>query len=475
MPNVMSRVAPPTFSEGAAPAHPRSEGTVNPALRIFKVPPTDISINAYRMVTIQPTTTGINPMEFIVPGLDDFVDLGRSYFTMELSLKIEDAGNLVAAEKLWPVNNLAHSIIKQIDLQLNGTLISPQSDTYHYKAYLETLLNYDREDGKTVLGPQGWFNQVDSPPEWTNNNTDSTTPHVAYRALSANHKGALAAMVVEVAKYAGGVTHSLVFTPHLEVFHTGKLLVPGIEIKMKFHFNGPNLFFNGVGEAGRLVEGDVKLRFHLCQLRLNDAIYRSLSEKRHNEGQVAAYPTVRSEIRTFSMQGNLTRFDIPNLFQNRVPDRLIVGLLDSRAFNGDVTRDHFCFQKFGLTSIRQIVKGEEYPYETLHLVHNNGTRDNLGYFRFLQASGAWCKKKGNMVELLDWGQAKNCTLLMFDNVANGCADSQTLNPKQSGDLQLVLEFGAAPNTNITVLVYGEFENLLEIDRNGAVLYNIYQH
>ena len=164
MPNVMSRVATPTYSEGAAPAHPRSEGTVNPALRIFKVPPTDISINAYRMVTIQPTTTGINPMEFIVPGLDDFVDLGRSYFTMELSLKKDDNGNLDAAEILFPVNNLAHSIIKQIDLQLNGTLISPQSDTYHYKAYLETLLNYDREDGKTVLGPQGWFNQVDFPP-----------------------------------------------------------------------------------------------------------------------------------------------------------------------------------------------------------------------------------------------------------------------------------------------------------------------
>ena len=131
------------LSTQSAPAHPRSEGTVNPALRIFKVPPTDISINAYRMVTIQPTTTGINPMEFIIPGLDDFVDLGRSYFTMELSLKKEDGGNLDAAEILFPVNNLAHSIIKQIDMQLNGTLISPQSDTYHYKAYLETLLNYD--------------------------------------------------------------------------------------------------------------------------------------------------------------------------------------------------------------------------------------------------------------------------------------------------------------------------------------------
>ena len=65
----------------------------------------------------------------------------------------------------------------------------------------------------------------------------------------------------------------------------------------------------------------------------------------------------------------------------------------SRAFNGDVTRDPFCFQKFGLSSIRQIVKGEEYPYETLHLVHNNATRDNLGYFRFLQASGLGVKRR----------------------------------------------------------------------------------
>ena len=80
-----------------------------------------------------------------------------------------------------------------------------------------------------------------------------------------------------------------------------------------------------------------------------------------------------------------------------------------------------------------------------------------------------------MVKEDEWGEGKGCTLCMFDNVANGRADARTLNPKQSGDLQLVLEFGAAPGTNITVLVYAEFENLLEIDSNGAVLYNIYQN
>ena len=151
----------------ATPAHAHSEGAINPALRVFKVPPTD-------MVTIQPTTTGINLVEFIIPALDNYVDLGRSYFTMELRLQKSTNDNLAAADKLWVTNNLAHTIIKQIDLQLNGTLISPQSDTYHYKAYIEELLNFNREDGKTVWAPQGWFNAVDFPPEWTVTNTNTT-------------------------------------------------------------------------------------------------------------------------------------------------------------------------------------------------------------------------------------------------------------------------------------------------------------
>ena len=462
------------MTENTIATHNMSEGTTNGALNLFKVPKTDISTVAYRMVTIQPTTTGINPMEFVIPGLDGFTDLGRSYFTMELALKKDDGGNLVAAEKLWPANNLAHTIIKQIDLHLNGTLISPQSDTYHYKAYFESLLNFDRADGKTILRPSGWYNALDSPPEWTANNTNKAGPHQHYTDLPQNQKNTLDAMIAETAEYAGGRTRSLVFKPHLEVFHTGKVLVPGVEIKMKFHFNSPNLFMNGVGLAARLNEADIKIRFHMCQLRLNETVFMNLSAKRE-DGEVAVYPTVRSEIRTFSMDGALTRFDIPNLFQNRVPDRMIVGLVDSRAFNGAVTRDPFCFQKFQLTSIKQIVKGEEYPYETLQLVGNNSSKDLLGYFRFLLASGVVCKMKGNMVEQDDWGQGKGCTLFMFDNVASGCADSANLNPRQSGDLQLKLEFRAAPGSNITVIVYGEFENLIEIDKNRAVLYDIYIH
>ena len=103
------------------------------------------------------------------------------------------------------------------------------------------------------------------------------------------------------------------------------------------------------------------------------------------------------------------------------------------------------------------------------LVHNNGTKGLRGYFRFLQASGALCKHKRNMVWSADWGQDKNCTLFMFDNSANGCADSPVMNPKQSGEVQIVLNFGTAPGVNITIILYGEFENLLEIEEQSRVV------
>lgn len=72
------------------------------------------------MVPIQTFTTGINPVEFQVDPQEDYVDLSRSYFEVELALKKAAVG----IRKSVPVNNPAHTLFKQI-------IISPQTDTYH--------------------------------------------------------------------------------------------------------------------------------------------------------------------------------------------------------------------------------------------------------------------------------------------------------------------------------------------------------
>jgi len=120
------------------------------------------------------------------------------------------------------------------------------------------------------------------------------------------------------------------------------------------------------------------------------------------------------------------------------------------------------------------VRGEEFPYRTLELNHDNSNKDLRGYHRFLQATECLTKRKGNVVRAEDWGREKNCTLFVFDNTANGLSSSHVLNPVQKGETSIVIRFGENPGVNLTVLIYGEFENLLEINSNKTVIYDVYR-
>jgi hypothetical protein len=148
--------------------------------------------------------------------------------------------------------------------------------------------------------------------------------------------------------------------------------------------------------------------------------------------------------------------------------------MEQLAFNGDKTKYPFSYKTFNLTSIKQMVRGEEYPYTTLELLHDSEALDLRGYHRFLQATECLCKRKGNMVTADDWGRNKRCTMFVFDNTANGCLSSPVLNPVQRGEVSIVIKFGANPGANLTVLVYGEFENLLEVNANRTVVYDVYR-
>ena len=449
--------SPPSTTMTALALHKASASAVNDSLQLFDLPPTDTSMTAARMLELTPISQGINPMEFVVPGVDAFIDLSHSYFTMKLRLRKQNGTDLADGELLYPANNLAHTLINQLTCHLNGTLISPQNDSYAYKAYLETVLNYSEKEGHTLLRPQGWFptqhemmtTGLDFPTPLTANNLDSATPHAHYAALSRTNKAVVLLSKQEQVPYQGGTVRTLVFKLHSELFQLNKPLVPRVEIKLRFTFNSPDFFLNGKGVA-----------------------FKTLDTSRHSRREVAKYSTVRSEIRVFSHAANQMEFNEGNLYQGRVPDRIVVGLLHTLSYHGDVAYPPFSFQKFGLSQIEQLVRGEVYPAGALELNHNNTHKDLEGYFLFLMASEAWRKGQASMVEPEMWGGAGCCTLFMFDNVPNGAADSTLMNPRQDGDLRIRFKLGATVNRVINVLLYAEFENVLEIDGNGAVIYNI---
>ena len=199
---------------------------------------------------------------------------------MELQLSSTDKNNLARTADdtdtmIAPVNNFAHSIFKQINMRLNGTLISEQTDTYHYEAYMETPLNNNRQDGETILVPQGWYNHIDVVSQYTAANIKNDDAQHA--ALFQQHKDTLKAQKDALVPFVAQKRHMLRMKPHLEPFMMGKLLVPGVQFSIQFYMNAPELIFDAVTIRGKIRE--IKMTMYLCVVHLNDTIFRSLMSK----------------------------------------------------------------------------------------------------------------------------------------------------------------------------------------------------
>ena len=117
------------------------------------------------------------------------------------------------------------------------------------------------------------------------------------------------------------------------------------------------------------------------------------------------------------------------------------------------------------------MEGEEYLCQALELNPANGTLDMAGYHRLAMAN--CCKFKGKcMIKPEHWGHNRHTTLFMWNNVASGCADNVQLNPKQEGRVNISIRKTSVDEL-VTVIIYGEFENMLQIKPTGSTQYDIY--
>ena len=249
-----------------------------------------------------------------------------------------------------------------------------------------------------------------------------------------NEKKAVDGLVEMKEKTTGGKTIQLFGLPHVDLFNTGRMLIPGVDLKMRFTLNDPKFFMNGLAAVAtnvRLQASDLKMKFYACMVKVRSDVYNKIATARLQKNLDVYYPTVRSEIRTYTLQNNHTNFEATDVFNGRVPDRVVVGLVYQDAFSGNYAYNPFNFPKFNVSSIKQIVEGEEYPYQPLQLIADNGQYDMSGYHRLISANCSAYRGKC-MIKPEHWGDDQHTTLYMWDNVASGCADSVQLNPKQEG-------------------------------------------
>ena len=86
-----------------------------------------------------------------------YLDLANTYLLIRAKVVRGDGTDLAADTQVAPVNNWLHSLFSQVDVYINDTLVTPSSDTYPFRSYVETLLSYGAEAKKTQLTSQLWY------------------------------------------------------------------------------------------------------------------------------------------------------------------------------------------------------------------------------------------------------------------------------------------------------------------------------
>ena len=81
---------------------------------------------------------------------DTYIDLNIRLFVGG-KLTASDGKDLEATDFTAVTNNIHHSLFTQCSITFNGTSITQSTDLYQYRAYLETLLNYDTDAASSHL------------------------------------------------------------------------------------------------------------------------------------------------------------------------------------------------------------------------------------------------------------------------------------------------------------------------------------
>ena len=144
------------------------------------------------------------------------VSRSRQHVSTRTREKVNGYGTeIVADTPVAPVNILLHSLFSQVDVYLNDTLVTPSSNTYPFRSYVETLLSHRAEAKKTQFTSQLWYKD-------TAGHMEGTTVKGGNRGLVERGRHLPESRVVD-----------MMGRLHVDIFLQDIFLLNGVDVKIR--------------------------------------------------------------------------------------------------------------------------------------------------------------------------------------------------------------------------------------------------
>ena len=433
--------------------HRQSCEGVKSELDIFSVPPTVTSIESGQWVEHQPTASldSGGPIEFLLPGSGDaYMDLANTYLFVRAKVTKADGSNLDTDSAVGPVNNWLHSLFSQVDVYLNDTLVTPSTNTYPYRAYIETALSYGADAKETQLTSQLWYKdtagRMDSVAL-----VDDDTANVGFK----NRRNyTTQSRVVE-----------MMGRLHVDMFLQDRILLNGVDVKIRL-VRSKDSFALMAGGANHdykvnIIEASVFARKAALSTAVQMAHIKALDKG------TAKYPIRPVDCKVYTIPQGAMSHTHENLFLGTIPKRLVLCCIDNDAFNGSYSKNPFHAKHNDINFLAVYVDGRQVPGKPLQPNFAEG-RHVRSYMNLFCSTGKVSQDEGIDLTRTDFGNGY--TFFGFDLTPDAC-DGSCFHLVKKGNLRVEIHFASALSETVNVVAYGEFEAVLEIDKNRNVIFH----
>ena len=253
---------------------------------------------------------------------------------------------------------------------------------------------------------------------------------------------------------------TMIGRPHIDLCFQDRLLLNGLDAKMRLVRSKDTFSVMGAGHV-KIIDAVLFVR----KVKVHSTI--QLDHIRGLEKTTAKYPIRRVETKVFSIPGGNMMANQENLFLGQLPKRLVIGMVENTAFNGDKDKNPFNFKHFDVDYLALNMDGKQIPSKPL----TPNFADDMctqSYTSLFTGTGFMGHDRGNQITREDY--PKGFTLFAFD-LTPDLDDGGHFHLVKQGNLRLELHFKTALPKTINVIAYAEFDNVIEVDKARNVLFD----
>lgn len=418
-------------------------------LDLFARQPLQTNILKTEQVGYKPLTSLENPttIEFACFGHGDaYFDLSSIMLRFKIQITKDDGTLYVTTDTNQPgfVNNILHSMIQQVNVSLNGKNISTPDNNYAYRAYIESLLNFGNDAGKTHLEMCGWIDD----------------------SKASNNLENLDGLKLRVEKTKNSKILEVVGKIHADMLNQPLLLLNNIDIRISLSIHKPE-FYILCADTDKSIVKILSASMTMNHVTVNPNVM--IAHHKILEKNNAVYPYKKVEVKSFTVSPKGNIISLENVVLGQIPTRLVFGMIDTDAFVGKKSKNPFNFKHNKMSSFALFVNGTQIPSEPIEMDFNTNNITARAYSTLFQANGILHANEGNLITLDQFTHGH--TLLAFDLTADSAGNDSCKSLIDQGTVRIEVRFEAALTNTITCIVFLEYDSLLEIDKNRNVILN----